>query len=88
MITTTVTKAEKKGKVRGANVRIAENGFTVECDREPIKEKGQAGNCCWEPTKPAVFDGPDAGAKMLQYIADELGVKVTIALGDEAAEAA
>jgi hypothetical protein len=81
--TTTVKKAERKGKVRSVTITIAENGFTVNCDREPVKTKGNACNPCgWEPSKPAVFDGPDAGAKALDYVARELKID------EEAAEAA
>lgn len=75
MFTTTVKKAEKKGAVRSVTIRIAENGYTVECDREMLKTEGKCMDMCWSPPKPAVFDGPDAGEKALNYIATELGLE-------------
>lgn len=70
-MTTTVKKAAKKGKVRSVTITIAENGFTVNCDREPVKTKGEAGPCCWEPSKPAVFNDGEAA---LAYVANELKI--------------
>jgi hypothetical protein len=69
---TTAKKSEPKGKVRSVTIRVADNGFTVDCDREPVKTSKDKGMMYdYHPPKPTVFED---GQKALDYVAGELGI--------------
>lgn len=72
-MTTTVTKTAEKGKVRSIRIEVAENGFTVTCDRERVKTAGKSSDMYdYMPAKPAVFE---TGEGALDYVREELGIK-------------
>jgi hypothetical protein len=63
-----------EGKLRGINISMATNGFSVTVDREPPEEKKGKGSdsCCtpWTPPPTTVFTGKK---ELLAYLSQHLG---------------
>jgi hypothetical protein len=61
-----------KGKLTGFEVKLAENGYSVDCRYEPPKsEKQTNGVCCsppWEPPKTKVFESKASLVEFLEEL--------------------
>ena len=54
-VTATAKATPEKGAIRSVTITKAENGFTVECNRESVRG-GKDEPMLWNPPNPAVFE--------------------------------